>query len=145
MGLLSNCGARASCCSGFSCCRAWALGTWTSVVAARGLSSCDLLALGSADSVIAMHSLSCSEACGNLPRPRIKPMSSALAGRFSSTAPPGKSTLGFLYLHIWLFIYLEEVTEPCALGGRSVEGLQPRHRPVPWVPLHPSSLAHQGG
>ena len=72
-------------------------------------------------------------------------MSSALAGRFSSTAPPGKSTLGFLYLHIWLFIYLEEVTEPSALGGRSVECFQPRHRPVPWVPLHPSSLAHQGG
>ena len=53
-------------------------------------------------------------------------MSSALASRFLYTAPPGNSTLGFLYLHIWLFIYLGEVTEvsgglptktlPCALG-----------------------------
>ena len=36
----SSCGAWASHCSGFSCYRAQALGTWTSVVAARGLSSC---------------------------------------------------------------------------------------------------------
>ena len=28
---------------------------------------------------------------------------------------------------------------------RSVEGFQPRHCPVPWALLHPSSLAHQGG
>ena len=34
------CGARASHCSGFSCCRAWALGAQASVVVARGLSSC---------------------------------------------------------------------------------------------------------
>ena len=30
---------------GFSCCRAWAIGAWASVVAARGLSSCGLQAL----------------------------------------------------------------------------------------------------
>ena len=32
-------------CSGFSCCRAGALGTWASVVVARGLSSCGMRAL----------------------------------------------------------------------------------------------------
>ena len=39
------CGARASHCGGFSCCGARALGTWASVVAARGLSSCSTWAL----------------------------------------------------------------------------------------------------
>ena len=36
-GATLHCGARASHCSGFSCCRARALGAWASVVAARGL------------------------------------------------------------------------------------------------------------
>ena len=36
----SSCGARASHCSGFSCCRAQALGAWASVVVACRLSSC---------------------------------------------------------------------------------------------------------
>ena len=35
-----HCGTQASHCSGFACCRAWALGAWASVVVARGLSSC---------------------------------------------------------------------------------------------------------
>ena len=39
------CCARASDCSGFSCCRAQALGAWASVIAARGLSSWGLWAL----------------------------------------------------------------------------------------------------
>ena len=39
-GLLSSCGARASLCGGFPSCRAWALGTWTSVAVAQGLISC---------------------------------------------------------------------------------------------------------
>ena len=34
------CSAQASHCGGFSCCGAWALGKWSSVVAACGLSSC---------------------------------------------------------------------------------------------------------
>ena len=34
------CGAQASDCSDFSCCRAQALGVWASVVVAHGLSSC---------------------------------------------------------------------------------------------------------
>ena len=39
-GATLRCGARASHCSGFSCCGARALGVWASVVAARGLSTC---------------------------------------------------------------------------------------------------------
>ena len=40
VGLLLFCGVQASHCGGFSCCGAWALGTQSSVVVARGLSSC---------------------------------------------------------------------------------------------------------
>ena len=36
---------QASHCGGFSCCRAWALGTWASVVVAHGLNSCGSQAL----------------------------------------------------------------------------------------------------
>ena len=43
-----------------------------------------------AGSVVVAQGLSCSVACGNLPRPGLEPMSPALAGRFSTTAPPGK-------------------------------------------------------
>ena len=39
-GVTLRCGAQASHCGGFSCCRAQALGAQASVVAARGLSSC---------------------------------------------------------------------------------------------------------
>ena len=39
-GVSLHCGAWASHCSGFSCCRAQDLGAWASVVVARGLSSC---------------------------------------------------------------------------------------------------------
>ena len=41
----SSCSEWASHCGGFSCCRAWALGAWASVVAAHGLSSCGSRAL----------------------------------------------------------------------------------------------------
>ena len=40
VGATLRCSARASHCGGFSCCGAWALGAWASVVAACGLSSC---------------------------------------------------------------------------------------------------------
>ena len=43
-----------------------------------------------AGSVIVAHGPSCSAACGILPRPGLEPVSPALAGRFSTTAPPGK-------------------------------------------------------
>ena len=44
-GATLRCGAPASHCGGFSCCRARALGTWASVVVAHGLSSCGPRAL----------------------------------------------------------------------------------------------------
>ena len=96
MGATPRCGARASHRGGFSRCGAQALGSRASVVVARGLSSCGLRALE--------HSLS---SCGaqalllrgmwDLPRPGIEPMSPALAGRFLTTAPPGKSHSLCLY------------------------------------------------
>ena len=45
VGATLRCGVRASHCSGFSCCRAQALGVRASVVVARGLSSCGSRAL----------------------------------------------------------------------------------------------------
>lgn len=46
-----RCGARASHCSGFSCCRVQAPGTWASVVEALGLSSCGGMGLGAPQNV----------------------------------------------------------------------------------------------
>ena len=50
-----------------------------------------------AGSVVVAHGPSCSAACGilpdrmwDLPRPGLEPASRALAGRLSTTAPPGK-------------------------------------------------------
>ena len=84
-----RCGARASHCGGFSCCRPRALGTWASVVVSHGLSSCGWRALE--------HRLS---SCGaqaqplhgmwDLPGPGLEPVSPALAGGPPTTAPPGK-------------------------------------------------------
>ena len=56
--------------------------------------------------LIVAHGPSCSAACGifraqllrgmwDLPRPGLEPVSPALAGRFSTTAPPGKPLLFF--------------------------------------------------
>ena len=67
MGAALRCGAQASHCSGFSCCRAQAL--------EHRLSSCGFqayLSLGMWD----------------LPGPRIGPVSPVLAGRFVTTGPP---------------------------------------------------------
>ena len=44
-GATLRCGVWASHYGGFSCCGAWALGMWASVVVARGLSSCGSRAL----------------------------------------------------------------------------------------------------
>ena len=82
-GVTLHCGAQASPCSFFSCCRAQALGPGTSVVAAPGLSSC-----GARTSLLRVM--------WNLPKPGIEPMSPTLAGRFFSTAPPGKSLVQFM-------------------------------------------------
>ena len=63
VGATLRCGSRASHCSGFSCCVAWAIGAQTSVVAARGLSSYGSRALECRLSSC-VHGLSCSAACG---------------------------------------------------------------------------------
>ena len=70
-GLLSSCGTRTSHFGGFSGCRAQALGH-------TGFSSCGSWSL-------------IARGMWNLPRPGIKPVSPALAGRFLITGPPGKS------------------------------------------------------
>ena len=79
------CSAQAfSSCSGFSCCRAQALGCAGSGFAA--------LRHWSVGSVVVVHRLSCPEACGNLvPGPEIEALSPALAGRFLTTGPAEKS------------------------------------------------------
>ena len=69
---------RASHCSGSSCCRARALGTWVSVAVAHGLSS-----YGSRAQL--------PWGRWDLPEPGIKPISPALAGRFLPSVVPGKS------------------------------------------------------
>ena len=71
-GATLRCGAWASHWGDFSCCRA--------------------LALGHMGSVVVAYSLSCPVACRSLvPGPGIEPVSSALAGEFLTTGPPGKS------------------------------------------------------
>ena len=82
------------CCGGFSCCRAWALGAWASVVVAHGLNSCGSWALE--------HRLSSCGAralllCGmwDLPGPGLEPVSPALAGGFLTTVPSGKPQICF--------------------------------------------------
>ena len=61
-----------------------------------GFRSCSLSALRGG-SVVVTHGLSCPAACGiPVPRLGIEPMSPALAGRFLTTGPPGKSL--FIYV-----------------------------------------------
>ena len=73
-----RCSAWASHCGGFSCCGSRALGAWASVVVAHRLSSCGARAY-------LLHSM------WYLPGPGIEPVPPALAGRFLTTVPPGKS------------------------------------------------------
>ena len=84
------CGARASHCSGFSCCRAWALGMQASVVVARGLSSCGLQAPECRLSNCGARA-QLLRGMWDLPGPGIELVSPALAGRFLTTVAPGKS------------------------------------------------------
>ena len=64
-----HCGARASHCGGFSCCRVWAVECRLSSCGARAQFLCGMW---------------------DLPRPRIEPVSPALTSRFLTIAPPGK-------------------------------------------------------
>ena len=88
-GATLRCSARASHCGGLSHCRARALGVRASAVVARGLSSRGLRA--------PEHRLSSRGTRAQLlrgmwdtPGSRIEPLSPALAGGLSTTAPPGK-------------------------------------------------------
>ena len=83
-GATLHCGVQASYCSGFSCCRAQALGVWASVVAACGLGS---WSCGS-------QSLECGlSSCGmwDVPGADTEPVSPALKGKFLSAVPPRTS------------------------------------------------------
>ena len=95
---LSSCGKRGPLftvvrgphCSGLSCCRARALGAWAAVAVACGLRSCGLrapeLRLSSCGTWAQLP-----RGTWDLPGPGLEPMSPALAGGPSTTAPPGKS------------------------------------------------------
>ena len=85
-----SCGAWVSHGNGFSCCGARALGTQFSVVAAHRLSSCGSRALELRLSSCGAQAL-LLHGMWDLPGPGIEPMSPALAGRFLTTVPPGKS------------------------------------------------------
>ena len=79
--LLSGCGAQDSHCSGFSCC-------WAQAGGCSGFRSCGTWA----QLLLSMW---------DLPRPGIKPMSPAPAGRFLTTEPPGKSNASYLNLTLY--------------------------------------------
>ena len=88
-GATPRCDAWVSHCCAFSCCRVWALGVWASVVVARRPSSCGSWALECRLSSCGARA-QLLRGMWDLPRPGIESMSPALAGRFSTTAPPGK-------------------------------------------------------
>ena len=89
-GATLHCRAQASHCGGFCCCGAWALGARASVVVARGLSSCGSWALERRLSSCGAQA-QLLRGMWDLPGPGLKPMSSALVGKFLITVPPGKS------------------------------------------------------
>ena len=86
-GLLSRCGSRASHCRGFPCCGAQAPG-------GSAFSSCSSQAL---EQRLNSYGARAWLLLGmwDLPGSGIKPVSPALAGRFLSTVPPGKSSCRF--------------------------------------------------
>ena len=90
VGATLRCGAQVSHCGGFSCCRARALGAQALVVVARRLSSCGLQALECRLSSCGARAL-LLHGMWDPPGPELEPVSPALAGRFLTTAPPGKS------------------------------------------------------
>ena len=89
-GVTLCCGAQASHCGGFSCCRAQALDAQASTFLARGLSGhgsraleCRLSSCGTRAQLL--HGM------WDLPGPELEPVFPAPAGGLSTTAPPGKS------------------------------------------------------
>ena len=94
MGATLCCGVWVSYCGGFSCCGAWALGEWASVIVARGLSSC-----GTWDLERRLSSCGVSawllRGIWGLPGPGLEPVSRALTDGFLTTAPLGKPSHSF--------------------------------------------------
>ena len=80
VGATLPCGARASHCSGFSCCGARALGSRASVIVTGGLSSCGSQAVEHRLSSCGAQ-VSLLRSMWDLPGPGLEPMSPALAGR----------------------------------------------------------------
>ena len=112
-GATLRCGALASHCGGFSCCRAGAVGTLASVVVAHGLSSCSSRALERRLSSCGTRA-SLFHGMWGLPRPGLETMSPALAGGFLITAPPGK----FLVISFLVYVSL---TLRGSVGGNNLE------------------------
>ena len=107
-GLFSSCGAWAPHCSGFSYCRAQALGCTSSIIVAHGLNRCGYRALEHRfSSCGAQAQLPCG--MWDLPRPGIEPMFPALAGGILPLSHQGNPSLSFL---IHMFIRCEE-WNPC--------------------------------
>ena len=99
-GRLSSCSVQASHCSGFSCCRAWAL-------ECNGLQQLQYMG-----SLVVACGLHCLEACGILvPGPGICTMSPALAGGFLTAEPPGKSL--HVVLMTFLLCYFPQIHTEC--------------------------------
>ena len=94
-GLLSSCGAWASCCSSFSYCRVLVCGIQASVVAAHGLQS--------ADSLVVVYRLRSSETC-RTDLTQGSNMSPALQIRFLTPGPLEKLTqiIFDIHLHLWI-------------------------------------------
>ena len=94
-GAALGCGARASCCGGFSGYRARAAGAWASAVVQAGSAvvACGLWGMWA--SVVVAQGHSYSAACGIFLDQGSNLCPLALAGRLLSTAPPGKSTRNF--------------------------------------------------
>ena len=85
-----RCGARASHYGGFTCSRARALGRRASLAVVCGLSSCGLRDVESKLSSCGARA-QLLRSMWDLPRQGLEPVSPALAGRFLTTVPPGKS------------------------------------------------------
>ena len=86
-----------------------ALGTWASVVAARGLNSCGLRPLERKLSSCGART-QLLRGMWDLPGPGIEPVSPALAGGFLTTAPPGKSLNDILLTVYTIQIYMDKAS-----------------------------------
>ena len=72
-------------------CHEWAFSSCTQASHCNGFSCCGAQALGAQALSVKRHEFSCSEACGIFPEQGSNPCPPALAVRFLSIAPPGKS------------------------------------------------------